>query len=61
MMQKYTETDFSPWNIVDADDKKKARLNCISHLLTKIPYQEIRRAEIVLAPRPEGRELCPSP
>ena len=51
MMQKFTDTDQSPWNIVDADNKKKARLNCISHLLTRIPYKEIRPAKIKLSPR----------
>ena len=51
MMQKYTDTELSPWNVVNADNKKKARLNCISHLLSQIPYGEVPRAEIKLAPR----------
>jgi len=50
-MLKYTDTDVAPWNIVDADNKKKARLNCISHLLSRIPYKEIKPAEIKLSPR----------
>jgi hypothetical protein len=50
-MQKHTDTDVSPWFIVNADNKKKARLNCISHLLTRIPYEEIPPAKIVLSPR----------
>jgi len=33
-----TDTDFAPWSIVPSDDKKRARLNCISHLLSTIPY-----------------------
>ena len=33
-----TDTRLSPWFVVNADNKKKARLNCIAHLLTKIPY-----------------------
>lgn len=45
-MLSHTSTDFSPWYVVDADDKKKARLNCISHLLDKIPYQTINHPEI---------------
>ena len=36
-----TDTPFAPWYIVNADDKKRARLNCISHLLSLIPYEEI--------------------
>jgi polyphosphate kinase 2 len=51
MMQKHTDTDLCPWNVVDADNKKKARLNCISHLVAQIPYKELRPAKIKLAPR----------
>ncbi len=36
-----TDTKKSPWYIVEADDKRKARLNCISHILNQIPYQEL--------------------
>ena len=38
-----TDTPFAPWYIVNADDKKRARLNCISHLLSLIPYEETAR------------------
>ena len=51
IMQQHTDTRLSPWNVVNADNKKKARLNCISHLLSQIPYGEIQRAEITLTPR----------
>ncbi len=37
-MFHYTDTRISPWFVVNADSKKKARLNCIAHLLSKIPY-----------------------
>ena len=40
-MFAYTDTKQSPWYVVNADDKKRARLNLISHLLTMIPYEEI--------------------
>jgi hypothetical protein len=40
-MMAATDTEFAPWNIVKADDKQEARLNCISHLLSVIPYEEI--------------------
>lgn len=50
-MLQHTDTNASPWYVVDADNKKKARLNCISHLLSQIPYKEIPRAKIKLAPR----------
>src|SRR5215467_9429898 len=36
-----TDTPFAPWYIVPSDDKKRARLNCIAHILSRIPYEEI--------------------
>jgi polyphosphate kinase 2 len=36
-----TDTDFAPWYIVRSDDKRRARLNCIRHLLSCIPYEEV--------------------
>jgi polyphosphate kinase 2 len=36
-----TDTDYAPWYIVDSNDKRKARLNCISHFLSLVPYEEI--------------------
>lgn len=49
-MFSYTDTKQSPWNVVEADDKRSARLNCISHLLSLIPYQDVPREEIILPP-----------
>jgi polyphosphate kinase 2 len=49
-MFSYTDTKQSPWNVVLADDKRRARLNCISHLLSLIPYEEVPREEIILPP-----------
>ena len=46
-----THIDDAPWWIVPADDKKKARLNCIHHLLAQMDYREIERAPVVLPPR----------
>lgn len=40
-MIKGTDTDYAPWYKVPADDKRSARLNCISHLLSMIPYKKI--------------------
>jgi len=42
----------SPWYEVEADDKKRARLNCIAHLLSVIPYQSRKPTKIKLPPRP---------
>jgi len=52
-MFKYTDTKQAPWLVVPADNKKRARLNCISHFLTVIPYKEIKHEKIVLPPRVE--------
>lgn len=46
-----TDTTQSPWYVVDADNKKRARLNCISHLLSLIPYEELPYEPIVLPKR----------
>lgn len=55
-MFAHTDTKQSPWNVVNADDKKRARLNCISHLLSLIPYGDYKPLKIELPPRqkPEG-------
>jgi len=50
-MLERTNIPEAPWWIIEADDKKRARLNCISHLLTQIPYQEIEHPEPVLPQR----------
>ncbi|MEN8108470.1 MAG: polyphosphate kinase 2 [Pseudomonadota bacterium] len=50
-MFESTDTDFAPWYIVPSDDKKRARLNCISHLLGQIPYKELPRKKIKLGKR----------
>ena len=41
----------SPWWIVEAVDKKRARLNCLTHLLSQVPYQEVAREPVLLPPR----------
>jgi polyphosphate kinase 2 len=46
-----TDTSFAPWYIVNANDKKRARLNCISHFLSLVPYKEIKREEVKLPRR----------
>jgi polyphosphate kinase 2 len=51
IMLERTHIAEAPWWIVEAVDKKKARLNCMRHLLSQIPYHEVPRAPIVLPPR----------
>ena len=59
-MFSYTDTKQSPWYVVEADDKKRARLNCISHLLSMIPYKEIHQEPIVLPPLERKKYVRPS-
>ena len=49
----YTDIKQAPWYVVDADVKKRARLNCISHLLSMIPYKDLTPKPIKLPPRQE--------
>lgn len=51
VMLERTHIPESPWWVVQADDKKKARLNCIHHLLQQMPYGEVERAAITLPER----------
>jgi len=53
MMLKATDTRYAPWYIVHSDDKKSARLNCITHLLSLIPYKKVRHEHVTLGPRSE--------
>jgi polyphosphate kinase 2 len=49
-MFSYTDTRQSPWYVVPADDKRRARLNCIDHFLTLIPYKDLTAKTIRLPP-----------
>ncbi|MDF1665305.1 MAG: polyphosphate kinase 2, partial [Planctomycetota bacterium] len=49
-MFSYTDTKQCPWFVVNADSKKRARLNCINHLLSQIPYSGLEYPEIKLPP-----------
>jgi polyphosphate kinase 2 len=51
MMFKATDTKWAPWHVLRSDDKKRARLNCISHLLKLIPYKKVPREKIKLPKR----------
>lgn len=46
MMLDATDTPQAPWHILRSDDKKRARLNCIRHLLSQIPYEEVPREKV---------------
>jgi polyphosphate kinase len=49
-MFSYTDTKQSPWYVVPADDKRRARLNCIDHFLSLIPYKDLTQKTIKLPP-----------
>ena len=50
-MLNATDTEHSPWQIVRSDDKKRARLNCITDLLSRIPYKQVSRSKVKLPKR----------
>ncbi|QDV63751.1 polyphosphate kinase 2 [Crateriforma conspicua] len=51
MMLEATDTDHAPWNILPSDDKRRARLNCIRHLLNQFPYEKVPAEEVRLPKR----------
>jgi len=51
MMLDATDTKVAPWYIVRSDDKRKARLNCIAHILSVIPYKKVARPKVKLPER----------
>lgn len=61
IMLERTHTEDSPWWIVEANDKKRARLNCIHHFLQQIPYAEIPSPEIVLPERVFNQDYLRGP
>jgi hypothetical protein len=51
LMFKATHTKHAPWHIIRSDDKRRARLNCISHLLKAIPYKRMPPSKVKLPKR----------
>ncbi len=60
MLEK-TSTESSPWWIVEANDKKKARINCITHLLSQIPYGTVNHPEVILPDRVHNPDYIRGP
>ena len=60
MLEK-THTTNSPWWIIDGNDKKKARINCIAHLLSQIPYQEVEHPQVELPERVHNPDYIRGP
>jgi len=61
VMLERTHIPEAQWWVVPADDKKKARLNCIAHLLSKVSYKEIERPTITLPPRERHEDYVRHP
>jgi hypothetical protein len=51
VMLDATDTEHAPWHILRSDDKRRARLNCIAHLLSLIPYKKITQPQVKLPKR----------
>ncbi|MGI9515676.1 MAG: polyphosphate kinase 2 [Pirellulaceae bacterium] len=62
VMMQHTDTSHAPWYVVEADSKRRARLNCIHHLLEMVPYEEITpEVPDALSPRPVEMPLPRTP
>jgi hypothetical protein len=53
LMVEHTSTPDSPWHEVDADEKRRARLNCVAHLLSLVPYEKVEHDALDLPARQE--------
>ena len=60
-MLERTHSDFAPWWVVQAVDKKRARLNCVAHILSQIPFEEVPKPEIVLPERVRNADYLRRP
>ncbi|MDR5859681.1 polyphosphate kinase 2 [Halomonas eurihalina] len=60
-MLERTHIPESPWWVIEGDDKKRARLNCIHHLLSQIPYGEVEQPDVALPPREYHDEYVRTP
>ena len=58
-MFRYTDIKVAPWHVVEADDKRRARLNCIAHLLSLIDYEDLTPPPLELPPRAEDAYVRP--
>jgi polyphosphate kinase len=58
-MFRYTDIKVAPWYVVPADDKRRARLNCIAHLLSLIKYEDLTPPPLELPPRAEDAYVRP--
>jgi hypothetical protein len=57
----HTDIPEAPWHVVESDDKRRARINMIAHLLSTIPYQKVKRPKIEIPSRPASQGYIRSP
>jgi polyphosphate kinase 2 len=57
----HTDIPEAPWHVVESDDKRRARINMIAHLLSTIPYQKVKRPKIDIPSRPASQGYIRSP
>jgi polyphosphate kinase 2 len=56
IMLEHTDTEVAPWSLVNSDDKRRARLNVIAHILAQVPYKQVEHAKVALPePSDEGK------
>jgi polyphosphate kinase 2 (PPK2 family) len=60
-MLERTHIDEAPWWVVEAVDKKRARLNCIAHLLDQIPYEDVPKPSVILPDRERHEDYIRHP
>jgi len=56
LMLEHTDTEDAPWYVVDSNDKKRARLNCIAHILSRVPYRHIAQKKVELPERSNAKQ-----
>jgi polyphosphate kinase len=57
----HTDIQEAPWYVVDSEDKRRARLNMMAHLLSTVPYHDVQRRPLALPPRPESSGYIRAP
>jgi polyphosphate kinase len=57
----HTDIPEAPWHVVESDDKRRARINMIAHLLGTIPYHQVKQPSLKLPPRPASQGYIRTP
>jgi hypothetical protein len=57
----HTDIPEARWHVVESDDKRRARINTIAHLLSTIPYHKVKQPSLKLPPRPAARGYIRTP